>query len=37
MSRLYTVEGKSKVIQPEQFNMTFLNNQRAYIVEITIT
>ena len=37
LSRLWTVEGKPKVIQPEQFNMKFLNNQSAYIVEIIIT
>ena len=37
MLRLYTVEGKPKVIKPEQLNMSFLSKQSAYIVEIIIT
>lgn len=37
MARLYTVEGRPKVIQPEQLNMEFLSKQSAYIVEINIT
>ena len=37
MSRLYTVEGKPKVIQKDQLNMNFLSKQSAYIVEIKIT
>ncbi|WP_300712471.1 DNA polymerase, partial [uncultured Brachyspira sp.] len=37
MKRLYTVEGKPKVIQPEQLNLEFLSKQSAYIVEIEIT
>ena len=37
MARLYTVEGKPKVIEPEQLNLDFLSKQSAYIVEIVIT
>ena len=37
MSRLYTVEGKPKVIQANQLNMEFLSKQSAYIVEIKVT
>ena len=37
ISRLYTVEGKPKVIQPNQLNMEFLRKQSAYVVEICIT
>ena len=37
MSRLYTVEGRPKVIQPEQLNMEFLSQQSAYVVEVKIT
>ena len=37
MARLYTVRGRPKVIEPEQLNMEFLNQQSAYIVEIKVT
>ena len=37
MHRLYTVEGIPEVLKPEQLNMTFLNNQSEYIVDIRIT
>ena len=37
MKRLYTVEGKPKVITPEQLNMDFLSTTSAYVVEIKIT
>ena len=37
MARLYTVEGRPKVIEPEQLNLDFLSKQSAYIVEIIIT
>ena len=37
MARLYTVEGRPKVIKPEQLNLDFLSKQSAYIVEIIIT
>lgn len=37
MARLYTVEGKPHVIQPEQLNLDFLSKQSAYIVEIKVT
>ena len=37
MARLWTVEGKPKVIEQEQLNMDFLSKQTAYIVQIKIT
>ena len=37
MARLYTVEGKPKVIQPDQLNLEFLSQQSAYVVKIIIT
>ncbi len=37
MARLWTVEGKPKVIEDDQLNMDFLSQQSAYIVEIKIT
>ena len=37
MSRLYTVKGKPKVIEPENLNLDFLSKQGAYIVEIRIS
>ena len=37
MARLYTVEGRPKVIQPEQLNLEFLSKQSAYVVKIIIT
>ena len=37
MARLYTVEGKPKVISPQQLNYDFLSKQSAYVVEIEIT
>ena len=37
MARLWTVEGKPKVIEDYQLNMDFLSQQSAYIVEIKIT
>ena len=37
MARLWTVEGKPKVIEQEQLNMDFLSEQTAYIVQIKIT
>ncbi len=37
IARLYTVEGKPKVIQPDGLNMEFLKKQTAYAVEIRIT
>ena len=37
MARLWTVEGKPKVIESYQLNMDFLNKQTAYIVQIKIT
>ena len=36
MARLWTVEGKPKVIEDNQLNMDFLSKQTAYIVEIKI-
>ncbi len=37
MARLYTVEGKPKVITEDKLNYEFLSKQSAYIVEIEIT
>ncbi len=37
MARLYTVEGRPKVITADKLNYDFLSKQSAYVVEIEIT
>ena len=37
MARLYTVEGRPKVITDDKLNYEFLSKQSAYVVEIEIT
>ena len=37
MARLYTVEGRPKVIPEDKLNYSFLSKQSAYVVEIRVT